>query len=202
MAASGPDFGLRRLPRREISAASAKRLPDRVTCGGPAILHVTARSRSYPADGRISGHPRWGDDANPDSGHVSERTDRQDARRNVTQPRTYEATFAGQAGRVLRAEFDDCEIVVGSGTTTLRVELPDQAAPVGLIHRITGLGLEVLDVHRVAPPLSGTRCGTRGWWQCSRPARSAPRRARQLRPGTRRHADRRRRRSAATRARA
>lgn len=72
----------------------------------------------------------------------------------MTQPRTYEATFAGQAGRVLRAEFDDCEIIVGAGTTTLRVELPDQAALVGLMHRITGLGLEVLDVHRVAPPLS------------------------------------------------
>jgi len=67
---------------------------------------------------------------------------------------TYEITFRGQAGRTLRAQFDDCEVTTSPETTTLRAELPDQAALVGLMHRITGLGLEVLDVHRVAPPLS------------------------------------------------
>ena len=44
-------------------------------------------------------------------------------------PQTYEITFAGQAGSTLRAEFDDCEVTVGPDTTTLRAELPDQAAP-------------------------------------------------------------------------
>jgi hypothetical protein len=65
---------------------------------------------------------------------------------------TYEITFTGEAGSTLRAEFDDCEVTVGPGTTTLRAELPDQAALSGLVLRVTGMGLEVLHVHRVAPP--------------------------------------------------
>ena len=65
---------------------------------------------------------------------------------------TYEITFTGQAGSTLRAEFDDCEVTVGPGITTLRAELPDQAALSGLVLRITGLGLEVIDMHLVAPP--------------------------------------------------
>jgi hypothetical protein len=65
---------------------------------------------------------------------------------------TYEITFTGQAGTVLRAEFDDCEVIVGPGTTTLRAELPDQGALSGLVQRITGLGLEVIHMRLVAPP--------------------------------------------------
>ena len=65
--------------------------------------------------------------------------------------RTYEITFMGQAGAALRAEFDDCEVSIGPGTTTLRAELPDQGALSGLMERITGLGLEVIDVSLVAP---------------------------------------------------
>ena len=41
---------------------------------------------------------------------------------------------------------------MGPGMTTLRAELPDQAALSGLVLRITGLGLELLHVQRVAPP--------------------------------------------------
>ena len=67
-------------------------------------------------------------------------------------PQTYEITFTGQAGTALRAEFDDCEVTVGPGTTTLRAELPDQGALSGLVQRITGLGLEVIHMHLVAPP--------------------------------------------------
>ena len=63
---------------------------------------------------------------------------------------TYEVTFTGQAGATLRAEFDDCDITVGRGMTTLRAELPDEAALAGLIQRITSLRLEVIDVHLVA----------------------------------------------------
>ncbi len=65
---------------------------------------------------------------------------------------TYEITFLGQAGSTLRAEFDDCEVAVGPGTTTLRAELPDQGALSGLMQRITGLGLDVIDVSLVALP--------------------------------------------------
>jgi len=66
--------------------------------------------------------------------------------------RTYEITFMGQAGTVLRAEFDDCGVNVGPGTTMLRAELPDQGALHGLLHRIAGLRLELIDVHMAAPP--------------------------------------------------
>ena len=68
------------------------------------------------------------------------------------QSRTYEITFAGQAGAVLRSEFDDCDISVGPGTTTLRAELPDQGALQGLLQRLAGLRLELINLHMVAPP--------------------------------------------------
>jgi hypothetical protein len=64
-------------------------------------------------------------------------------------PRTYEITFAGQAGTTVRAEFDDCEVRVGSCTTTLRAELPDQAALLGLVCRVTGLGLDLVQLRLV-----------------------------------------------------
>ena len=66
-------------------------------------------------------------------------------------PHTYEITFSGQAGRTLRAQFDDCKVTTGPDTTILRAELPDQAALSGLVQRIAGLGLVVIDVHLVTP---------------------------------------------------
>ena len=68
------------------------------------------------------------------------------------QSQTYEITFLGQAGTTLRAEFDDCEVTIGPGTTTLRAELPDRGALSGLMERISSLGLDVIDVSLVAPP--------------------------------------------------
>jgi hypothetical protein len=67
------------------------------------------------------------------------------------QPQTYEITFIGQAGATVRAEFDDCTITIGKGTTTLHAELPDQGALYGLVQRINGLGLEVVHLHLIAP---------------------------------------------------
>jgi hypothetical protein len=61
----------------------------------------------------------------------------------------YEITFSGQAGRTLRAQFDDCEVTTCPDTTTLRAELPDQAALAGLVERIVGLGLEIINVNLV-----------------------------------------------------
>jgi hypothetical protein len=66
---------------------------------------------------------------------------------------TYEITFLGQAGTTLRAEFDDCQVTVGPGTTTVRAELPDRGALSGLMERINSLGLDVIDVNLVAPPV-------------------------------------------------
>lgn len=66
------------------------------------------------------------------------------------QSRTYEVTFAGEAGAIVLAEFDDCEVSVSPGATTLRLEIPDQGALYGLLHRIAGFGLELIDVSVVA----------------------------------------------------
>jgi hypothetical protein len=65
--------------------------------------------------------------------------------------RTYAVTFVGQAGTVLQAEFDDCEISLGTGTTTLHLEFADQGALLGLIQRIASFGLELIDVSVVPP---------------------------------------------------
>jgi hypothetical protein len=64
----------------------------------------------------------------------------------------YEITFTGQADRTLCAQFDDCKVTTGPGTTTLRAELPDQAALSGLVQRIAGLGLEISRVLLLTPP--------------------------------------------------
>jgi hypothetical protein len=63
----------------------------------------------------------------------------------------YEITFRGEAGTTTRAEFDDCEVIISSGSTTLRAELPDQSALWELVQRIIGLGLVVTDLHLVTP---------------------------------------------------
>ena len=70
----------------------------------------------------------------------------------VTGPGTYEITFTGQACRTMRAEFDDCQVISGPATTTLRAELPDQCALAGLIQRVIGLRLEITSVLRISPP--------------------------------------------------
>lgn len=61
----------------------------------------------------------------------------------------YEITFAGEAGEGLRAQFDDCDVSVGEGATTLRAELPDPAALAGLMQRLAALRLEVMHVHLI-----------------------------------------------------
>ena len=74
----------------------------------------------------------------------------------------YEITFAGRAGSVLRAEFDDCEISVGEDTTTLRAELPDQAALWGLLQRVMGFGLKLIELRLVAIPSPASGDGSAG----------------------------------------
>jgi hypothetical protein len=56
-------------------------------------------------------------------------------------------------GTTLRAEFDDCEVTIGPGTTTVRTELPDRGALSGLLERISSLGLDIIDVSLLTPPL-------------------------------------------------
>jgi hypothetical protein len=66
--------------------------------------------------------------------------------------RTYEISFAGQAGPAVRAEFDDCQITSDPDATTLRAELPDQCALSGLIQRIIDLRLEITQLLLISPP--------------------------------------------------
>ncbi len=64
-------------------------------------------------------------------------------------PRTYEITFAGEAVPAIVAAFEDFDVIVGAGTTTLRAQLPDQAALHGTLDRLMALGLELLGVQAV-----------------------------------------------------
>jgi hypothetical protein len=68
----------------------------------------------------------------------------------VMRPHLYEITFTGRAGSVLREEFGDCEVSVGADSTTLRANLPDQAALFGVLHRISIFALELTQV-RILP---------------------------------------------------
>jgi hypothetical protein len=64
-------------------------------------------------------------------------------------PRTYEITFAGEAVPAIVDAFEDFDVSVGAGSTTLRAELPDQAALHGTLDRVRALGLELLEVRSV-----------------------------------------------------
>ena len=64
----------------------------------------------------------------------------------------YEITFAGQAVPAIIAVFEDFDVTVDQDTTTLRSELPDQAALYGAMTRVQNLGLELLSVRAVEPP--------------------------------------------------
>jgi hypothetical protein len=74
----------------------------------------------------------------------------------------YEIIFAGKAGSVLRAEFDDCEVSTGQETTTLRVELRDQAALWGVLERMMGFGLKLIELRMVAVPSATSGDGSAG----------------------------------------
>jgi hypothetical protein len=100
--------------------------------------------------------------------------DQQTTRRNPVGPHTYEITFAGHASPVLRAEFDDCEVTMGPDTTTLRTNLPDQGALCGIVERIIGLGLQVIDLHLVASsvPSGGTSADSGYTGRAGRPVQT------------------------------
>jgi hypothetical protein len=122
--------------------------------GGLVIRMVKDLRQSTGVANRFSDHPRAGDHeqaASRQAGDTNE-PDRGAGGRNLVQPQTYEITFLGQAGTTLRAEFEDCEVTIGRGTTTLRTVLPDRAALSGLMERINGLGLDIIDVSLVASP--------------------------------------------------
>jgi hypothetical protein len=71
--------------------------------------------------------------------------------------RTYEITFAGEAVPALIEAFEGFDMTVDEGKTTMRAELPDQAALHGAIERLRAFGLELLLVRAVEPPAPTAR---------------------------------------------
>ncbi len=66
--------------------------------------------------------------------------------------RTYEITFDGEAVPAIVATFEEYEVSVEAGHTTLRAEQIDQAAFQGVLDRPWALRLEVLEVRSVEQP--------------------------------------------------
>lgn len=62
----------------------------------------------------------------------------------------YELSFKGAASETLIGAFEGCDVTTRRGTTVVRCRLPDQAALQGLLARIHGLGLELLEVALIA----------------------------------------------------
>jgi hypothetical protein len=62
----------------------------------------------------------------------------------------YELSFKGAASETLVGAFEGYDVTTRRGITVVRCKLPDQAALQGLLARIHGLGLELLDVGLIA----------------------------------------------------
>jgi hypothetical protein len=116
------------------------------------VVQDLRMDKPLAAESRVT--PQWAITKNRLRGRLGDthETEQEARGRDLVRSLTYEITFLGQAGTTLSAEFDDCEVTIGPGSTTLRAELPDRGALTGLIERINSLGLDVIDVSLVAPP--------------------------------------------------
>jgi hypothetical protein len=121
----------------------------------PDVVNARLRARldTVPAAGQAEGIIMAGESCAPDAAPDLWRPSSQRAslKLHALQAWTCEITFVGQAGSAIRAEFADCTVTVRPGRTTLRAQLPDQAAIGGLVRRIIGLGLDVVHLHLVSP---------------------------------------------------
>jgi hypothetical protein len=63
--------------------------------------------------------------------------------------RKYEITFEGEAVPAIVEAFEEFDVVVGAGQTTLRAQQFDQAALHGALDRVRALGLDLLEVRVV-----------------------------------------------------
>ena len=64
----------------------------------------------------------------------------------------YHLTVAGAMSERLVRQFDPCDVRVDASSTTLVVDVRDQAALVGLVDRVGDLGLELVALTRAASP--------------------------------------------------
>ena len=62
---------------------------------------------------------------------------------------TYELQFRGAASDTLAAAFDGCDLTSDRGVTTVRAQIPDQAALQGMIAQVHTFGLDLLEVRIV-----------------------------------------------------
>jgi hypothetical protein len=62
----------------------------------------------------------------------------------------YQVSFKGAASEALIGAFEGYDVTTHRGVTVLRCKVPDQAALHGLLARIGGLGLELLEVGLIA----------------------------------------------------
>ena len=62
---------------------------------------------------------------------------------------SYQVRIAGVIPAELAAEFDGLTVSVEPPETVLQGPLPDQSAVVGLISRIHGLGLRLIEVRQI-----------------------------------------------------
>jgi hypothetical protein len=63
---------------------------------------------------------------------------------------TYQILVRGRLGRTMRAAFPGLRAAAQGDETLLTGDLPDQAALHGVLARIEALGLELLEVRRLA----------------------------------------------------
>ena len=73
----------------------------------------------------------------------------------------YEIRIRGVASELLRAAFDDVEMLHGNGQTVLRTGAVDTATLYGLISRIETLGLVLLNVETIDVDQSGGPASSR-----------------------------------------
>jgi hypothetical protein len=83
------------------------------------------------------------------------------------QPARYDIRVRGLLSDTLLSAFPELRHRARSGVTVLRGDLPDQAALHGVLARVEALGLELLEVRRVArrsapSPDTGTPTGADG----------------------------------------
>jgi len=64
---------------------------------------------------------------------------------------TYQVRVSGTIPAELMVELQDLTVTVEPPETVLHGSLPDQSAVVGLISRIHGLGLRLIEVRRLQP---------------------------------------------------
>jgi hypothetical protein len=73
---------------------------------------------------------------------------------------TYEVRVVGALPAELLAEVGDLTVTVEPSETVLHGSLPDQSALFGLLSRIHGLGLRLIEVRRLSGDSGGKEAGT------------------------------------------